>query len=283
MTGARTSSALAVTGKELVEQLLKGGVLGHDVVLAQVVAAGGAGVHLRSEGPLKASLRRRRRERRLASIHAGMVMWGVGGVGVSARCTLQTLCEQIVVMGWKASSWQQTHMKICSILRRKFFETYADRKKKMHHSWKNKPDRMIQSFFYRRAKTATFRCCRNVCGLLKWRRRNLAESDLRSALTNICTLKSDWEKKKRLEESSHRPLLQAVQGFVPELLVGRVLADELLLRLRQLEALLYLHLFGGGLHHGGQLWRRQEAPTIRPPLSLFSPVPLTQRPPPGLL
>lgn len=66
--GARTSSALAVTGKELVEQLLQGGVLGHDVVLAQVVAAGGAGVHLRSEGPLKASLREEtERERRLAS------------------------------------------------------------------------------------------------------------------------------------------------------------------------------------------------------------------------
>lgn len=73
---------------------------------------------------------------------------GGAGAGVSARCTLQTLCEQIVVMGWKASSWQQTHMKICSILRRKFFETDADRKKKMHHSWKNKPDRMIQSFFF---------------------------------------------------------------------------------------------------------------------------------------
>lgn len=30
--------------------------------------------------------------------------------------TLQTLCEQIVVTGWKASSWQHTHIKICSIL-----------------------------------------------------------------------------------------------------------------------------------------------------------------------
>lgn len=56
--GVRTSSALAVTGKELVEQLLKGGVLGHDVVFAQVVAAGGAGVDLCSEGALKASLGR---------------------------------------------------------------------------------------------------------------------------------------------------------------------------------------------------------------------------------
>lgn len=54
----RTSSAFAVAGKELVEQLLKCGVLGHDVVLAQVVAAGRAGVHLCSERPLKASLRR---------------------------------------------------------------------------------------------------------------------------------------------------------------------------------------------------------------------------------
>jgi len=44
-----TSSALAVAGKELVEQNLKRLVLGHDIVLAQVVTAGGAGVHLRSE------------------------------------------------------------------------------------------------------------------------------------------------------------------------------------------------------------------------------------------
>lgn len=36
------------------------------------------------------------------------------------RQLLQTLCEQTVVMGWKASSWQHTHMKICSIFRRKF-------------------------------------------------------------------------------------------------------------------------------------------------------------------
>ena len=35
--------------------------------------------------------------------------------------TLQTLCEHAVVIGWNASSWQHTHMKICSILRRKFF------------------------------------------------------------------------------------------------------------------------------------------------------------------
>lgn len=123
--GVWTSSAFAVTGKELVEQLLKRRVLGHDVVFAQVVAAGGAGVHLRSERPLETGLRRG------------------GGEEVSARprpprrrgpCspgrTLQTLCEQIVVMGWNASSWQQTHMKICSILRRKFFYTCADRKRK---------------------------------------------------------------------------------------------------------------------------------------------------------
>lgn len=51
-----TSSALAVAGKELVKQQLKRLVLGHDVVLAQVVAAGGAGVHLRSERPLETSL-----------------------------------------------------------------------------------------------------------------------------------------------------------------------------------------------------------------------------------
>lgn len=51
-----SSSALAVAGKELIEQQLKRLVLSHDVVLAQVVAAGGAGVHLRSKRPLKASL-----------------------------------------------------------------------------------------------------------------------------------------------------------------------------------------------------------------------------------
>ena len=49
---SRTSSALAVAGVELVEEHLKRHVLGHDVVFAQVVAAGGAGVHLRSERPL---------------------------------------------------------------------------------------------------------------------------------------------------------------------------------------------------------------------------------------
>lgn len=40
-----TSSALAVAGKELVKQNLKLLVLVHDIVLAQVVSAGGAGVH----------------------------------------------------------------------------------------------------------------------------------------------------------------------------------------------------------------------------------------------
>lgn len=53
-----TSSALAVAGKELVKQHLKRHVLGHDVVFAQVVTAGRAGVHLRSERPLETSLRR---------------------------------------------------------------------------------------------------------------------------------------------------------------------------------------------------------------------------------
>lgn len=57
-----TSSALAVAGKELVEQHLEHLVLGHDVVLAQVVTAGGAGVHLCSERPLETSLRERERE-----------------------------------------------------------------------------------------------------------------------------------------------------------------------------------------------------------------------------
>lgn len=52
-----TSSALAVAGKELVEQNLKRLVLAHDIVLAQVVTAGGAGVHLCSERPLETSLR----------------------------------------------------------------------------------------------------------------------------------------------------------------------------------------------------------------------------------
>lgn len=55
-TRLSTSSALAVAGKELVEQHLKRHVLDHDVVFAQVVAAGGAGVHFRSERPLEASL-----------------------------------------------------------------------------------------------------------------------------------------------------------------------------------------------------------------------------------
>lgn len=51
-----TSSALAVAGKELVKQQLQRHVLGHDVVFAQVMAAGRAGVHLRSERPLETSL-----------------------------------------------------------------------------------------------------------------------------------------------------------------------------------------------------------------------------------
>lgn len=51
-----TSSALAVAGKELVKQHLKRHVLGHDVLFAQVVAAGRAGVHFRSERPLETSL-----------------------------------------------------------------------------------------------------------------------------------------------------------------------------------------------------------------------------------
>lgn len=51
-----TSSALAVAGKELVEQHLKRHVLGHDVIFPQVVTAGGAGVHLCPERPLQTSL-----------------------------------------------------------------------------------------------------------------------------------------------------------------------------------------------------------------------------------
>lgn len=51
-----TSSALAVTGKELVEQHLKCLVLDHDVVFAQVVAAGRAGVHLCPKRPLETGL-----------------------------------------------------------------------------------------------------------------------------------------------------------------------------------------------------------------------------------
>lgn len=46
------------------------------------------------------------------------------------ECTLQTLCVQTVVMGWNASSWQHTHMKICSILRRKFFQVLQQRRDK---------------------------------------------------------------------------------------------------------------------------------------------------------
>lgn len=48
--------------------------------------------------------------------------------------TLQTLCEQTVVMGWKASSWQHTHMKICSILRRKFFSCRQTETQEKHVS-----------------------------------------------------------------------------------------------------------------------------------------------------
>lgn len=59
-----TSPALAVAGKELVKQQLKRHVLGHDVVFAQVVAAGRAGVHLRSERPLETSLGRERERAR---------------------------------------------------------------------------------------------------------------------------------------------------------------------------------------------------------------------------
>lgn len=51
-----SSSAFAVAGKELVEQQLERHVLDHDVVFAQVVTAGGAGVNLRSERPLETTL-----------------------------------------------------------------------------------------------------------------------------------------------------------------------------------------------------------------------------------
>lgn len=61
--GISTSSALAVARKELVEQHLERLVLGHNVVFAQVVTAGGAGIHLRSERPLETSLRRERQEK----------------------------------------------------------------------------------------------------------------------------------------------------------------------------------------------------------------------------
>lgn len=116
-----SSSALAVAGKELVEQHLKRHVLGHHVVFAQVVAAGGTGVHLRSERPLETRLGREC-GRRDSHTDARTGVWSSDDY--KRRCsvhTLQTLCEQTVVMGWKASSWQHTHMKICSILRRKFF------------------------------------------------------------------------------------------------------------------------------------------------------------------
>ena len=117
-----TSSALAVARKELVEQHLKHLVLGHDVVLAQIMPAGGAGVHLRSERPLETSLTREKEGGRNShtDTRTGMLRGGSYTHICSVR-TLQTLCEQMVVMGWKASSWQHTHMKICSILRRKFF------------------------------------------------------------------------------------------------------------------------------------------------------------------
>ena len=53
-----TSSALAVSGEELVEQDLERLVGAHAVVLAQVVAARWTRVHLGAERPLETRLKR---------------------------------------------------------------------------------------------------------------------------------------------------------------------------------------------------------------------------------
>lgn len=61
------SSALAVAGKELVEENLQLLVLVHDIVFAQVVAAGGAGVHCCPKRPLQTSLRTQEARMRMGS------------------------------------------------------------------------------------------------------------------------------------------------------------------------------------------------------------------------
>ncbi len=139
-----TSSALAVAGKELVKQHLKRHVLGHDVVFAQVVAAGRAGVHLRSERPLETSLRREDGGRNSHTNAKGAGNLRSGGYKyIHTVRTLQTLCEQTVVMGWKASSWQHTHMKICSILRRKFLKCTQEKTRETKQKKEGRKNRHI--------------------------------------------------------------------------------------------------------------------------------------------
>lgn len=61
----------------------------------------------------------------------------------------------------------------------------------------------------------------------------------------------------RVYWDSYRSLFEVSHGFIPEFLVGCVLPDQLLLLLRQLEGLLYLHPFGGRLCRGWWLWWRR--------------------------
>lgn len=81
----------------------------------------------------------------------------------------------------------------------------------------------------------------------------------------------------------YRSLFEVAHGFVPEFPVGRVLPDQLLLLLGQLERLLDLHLLGRGLgrrrrslcwrHTDGHDWRRREeeaAASLRQRLWIFN-------------
>lgn len=61
----------------------------------------------------------------------------------------------------------------------------------------------------------------------------------------------------RVYWDSYRSLFEVSHGFIPEFLVGCVLPDQLLLLLRQLEGLLYLHPFRGRLCRGWWLWWRR--------------------------
>jgi len=63
-----------------------------------------------------------------------------------------------------------------------------------------------------------------------------------------CVWVHDWD--------SYLSLFKVSHGFIPELLVGCVLPDQLLLLLRQLERLLYLHPFRGRLCRWWRLCRR---------------------------
>lgn len=67
----------------------------------------------------------------------------------------------------------------------------------------------------------------------------------------------------RVYWDSYRSLFEVSHGFIPEFLVGCVLPDQLLLLLRQLEGLLYLHPFGGRLCRGWWLWWRRTTTTTK--------------------